>query len=59
MGFAYGPFNGMVGFGDSGALGRDLNTFRPETAVFTAGRFSPGPRPAPLGTSRPGSSHAR
>ena len=41
MGFAYGPFNGMVGFGDSGALGRNLNTFRPETAVFAAGRFSP------------------
>ena len=41
MGFAYGPFNGMVGFGDSGALGRDLNTFRPPTAVFAAGRFSP------------------
>ena len=41
MGFAYGPFNGMVGFGDAGALGRDLNTFRPPTAVFAAGRFSP------------------
>jgi hypothetical protein len=41
MGFAFGPFNQMVGFGDSGALGRDLNTFRPETAVFAAGRFSP------------------
>ncbi|WP_375425057.1 heparinase II/III family protein [uncultured Friedmanniella sp.] len=41
MGFAYGPFNGMVGFGDSGVLGRDLNTFKPETAVFAAGRFSP------------------
>jgi hypothetical protein len=40
MGFAYGPFNEMVGFGDSGALGRDLNTFIPETAVFAAGRFS-------------------
>jgi hypothetical protein len=41
MGYAYGPFNGMAGFGDAGSLGRDLNTFRPETAVFTAGRFSP------------------
>jgi hypothetical protein len=41
MGFAYGPFNQMVGFGDSGALGRNLNTFRPGTAVFAAGRFSP------------------
>ena len=41
MGFAYGPFNGMVGFGDAGTLGRDLNTFDPETAVFAAGRFSP------------------
>jgi hypothetical protein len=41
MGFAFGPFNGMVGFGDSGVLGRDLNTFKPGTAVFAAGRFSP------------------
>lgn len=40
MGFAIGPFNGMAGFGDSGVLGRDLNTFEPSTAVFTAGRFS-------------------
>ncbi len=40
MSYAYGPFNQMVGFGDSGALARDLDYFQPETALYAAGRFS-------------------
>ena len=40
LSFAYGPFNGMSGFGDSGPLGNQMSTFYPQGIVFNAGKVS-------------------
>ena len=40
MSFAFGPFNGMSGFGDSGPLQNNLNGFYPQGILYNAGKVS-------------------